>query len=72
MKSIYKTFVICLLLVTTILLTTCIQQQAPHKFIINGEIVMCEYMQYYKCGVHISNCSNGREYSCMTNLELVK
>lgn len=35
----------------------------------NGEIVSCKRAYRSHCGIHLSGCSNGKRYGCVTNLE---
>ena len=48
---------------------SCEPKHKTKKFMIDGEVVKCERVDWSHCGMHLSTCNNGLEYSCLTNLK---
>lgn len=48
----------------------CEENQKAKQFKLqSGDIVTCKYARASECGAFLKNCTNGKEYSCQTNVE---
>lgn len=56
-----------LLIIGLIFLSGCVRRTIT----VNGETITCDVIRH-NCGLSLMTCTNGKEYECVNDVELVK
>ena len=67
-NSLYVSKIIVLLCLILVLASACTTEQKERTYHVPDSNETCTQARFGYCGVYLSDCSNGLEYDCVTNV----